>query len=73
MRRANVFSARPPLQHPEAMLPLASGEQPRLLSRAEVEAVAAEKETVIQAAREKYSQHYGLSWTAEAPQKGQPR
>jgi hypothetical protein len=40
---------RQALQHPEVLHPLAPGEQPRRLSRAEVEAVVADKEAVVQA------------------------
>jgi hypothetical protein len=53
------------LKNPEALRPLAPGEQPQRLSRAEVEAVVANKEAVVQRAREELSQRYGPPVKAE--------
>jgi len=58
-------SANRQLLHESAgMPPEASGEQSRRLTRAQVEAVIADKEAVVQAAMDEYARSQGPLWKA---------
>ena len=52
------------LQHTTVLRPLAEGEQPRRITLAEVEAVVAEKDAVIQVVVEQYAKQQGPLWKA---------
>lgn len=56
------IALRQALQQTTVLRPLAEGEQPRRVTRAEVEAVVAEKEAVVQAIMEQYVQREGPRW-----------
>jgi hypothetical protein len=64
---------RQALQNPEAMLLSSPGEQQRRISKASVEAVVADKESVVQAALNEYAGRTGLPWKLGSSQKGQRR
>jgi hypothetical protein len=52
------------LHQTTTLRPLAEGERPRRLTRAEVEGVVAEKDVVVQAIMEQYAQQQGPLWKA---------
>lgn len=53
------ITLRQVLQQTTVLRPLAEGEQPRRVTRAEVEAVVAEREAVVQAIMAQYAQREG--------------
>lgn len=58
------IAIRQQLQHMTAMHPLAKGERPRRLTRAEVEAIIAEKDAAVQAIADQYAHQQGPLWQA---------